>query len=466
MAFFGGFVRGLNQGMQFNQQMSQQAEEHKLKAKMLEFQMKKMETEQRQDEQQQRGLADYQQAVTQGVPDQFGGPVQGPIEESGRLPAQPAPNRKATPQELFGMSLNAVRPQDAVRLIQQQQKAESLGSVNATFADVESALAFRNSPQFLQAMPQGGRLKQTRAGWIWEAVNPVNIPANRYHEWITQHPGDHTGALNYANQAVYESAASQGAGRNLGDAAATMGMPVPPPPPFTRPQGQPQQAPVGPQGALNLPAEQGAGGTTFRMDPNIPPAEQAAIRRQMGMAQAPAQPAQPGKSLPLQAKQAKADITRESANIPEAASKEIGNLETLLNTTIGDIRKNYDNGAYLGPIKGNETYYGIRRQLGSKIGQPVNDREASFRSALSDAGDMLLRARSGAQINEQEYKRLAGLLPKATDEPQVFLANLDRFENQLKQTLANRKRLENMPRSGIGQSSGASSLPPPPAGWR
>ena len=151
--------------------------------------------------------------------------------------------------------------------------------------------------------------------------------------------------------------------------------------------------------------------------------------------------------------------------VPEAAAKEMGSLETLLNTTIPDIRNNYNKGAFLGPMKGNEQYYGFRRQFGTTIGQGVSDKEAKFRSALSDAADMLLRARSGAQINEQEYKRLAGLLPKATDEPQIFEANLSRFENQLRQSLTNRKKYENIPRSSLGQQGGT-SLPSPPAGWR
>jgi len=339
------------------------------------------------------------------------------------------------------MSLNAVRPQDAVRLIQEQQKAETPGAGNAAFADVPSALAFQNSPEFKTAFPTGARLQQSSKGWTFQGVNPVNVAANEFHRVMAQ-TGDANQALAAYNSILFGGSAMQGAGRELGGAAATMGAPVPPAPALTQP-GRPSTQPQ----AQAAP-------------PRIHPGFAGQIQA------APQAPAQPGQSLPLQARQAQADITRETANIPEAASKEIGNLETLLNTTIQDIRKNYDKGAYLGPLKGNETYYGIRRQFGSTIGQPVNDREASFRSALSDAGDMLLRARSGAQINEQEYKRLAGLLPKATDEPQVFEANLTRFENQLRQTLSNRKRLENMPRSGIGQSGGASSLPPPPAGWR
>jgi len=41
--------------------------------------------------------------------------------------------------------------------------------------------------------------------------------------------------------------------------------------------------------------------------------------------------------------------------------------------------------------------------------------------------DMLLRARSGAQINEQEYARLRKLMPNPRTSPESFRANLSRF---------------------------------------
>ncbi len=71
----------------------------------------------------------------------------------------------------------------------------------------------------------------------------------------------------------------------------------------------------------------------------------------------------------------------------------------------------------------------------------VPDDQAQFYRAILDAQDQLLRARSGAQINEREFSRLAGILYKSTDEPKVFEAAYKRFGSQLdfdiKNTLKN-----------------------------
>ena len=48
--------------------------------------------------------------------------------------------------------------------------------------------------------------------------------------------------------------------------------------------------------------------------------------------------------------------------------------------------------------------------------------QAAFYRAILDVQDQLLRGRSGAQINETEFTRLAGLAYKSTDEPKVFEA--------------------------------------------
>jgi hypothetical protein len=44
-----------------------------------------------------------------------------------------------------------------------------------------------------------------------------------------------------------------------------------------------------------------------------------------------------------------------------------------------------------------------------------------------------LRARSGAQINEQEYKRLRRLVPTITDPEKAFFAKLERMTIELQQ---------------------------------
>jgi hypothetical protein len=64
---------------------------------------------------------------------------------------------------------------------------------------------------------------------------------------------------------------------------------------------------------------------------------------------------------------------------------------------------------------------------------------------LDNLGDILLRLRSGAQINESEYQRLRTLLPKLGENPQTALANFRRFNTELLTTLRlGYKRAPNM----------------------
>ncbi len=57
--------------------------------------------------------------------------------------------------------------------------------------------------------------------------------------------------------------------------------------------------------------------------------------------------------------------------------------------------------------------------------------EIQFRRAVADVSDSLLRARSGAQINEREYERLKRMLFRVTDEPATFLPALRRFQEEV-----------------------------------
>jgi hypothetical protein len=61
--------------------------------------------------------------------------------------------------------------------------------------------------------------------------------------------------------------------------------------------------------------------------------------------------------------------------------------------------------------------------------------ETQFRRAVLDVSDAILRARSGAQINEQEAKRLQGLLFQVTDSPKIFEAALKRFEASINENM-------------------------------
>ena len=132
----------------------------------------------------------------------------------------------------------------------------------------------------------------------------------------------------------------------------------------------------------------------------------------------------------------------------------------VIGKTVADIRSNYDPN-YLGPVKGTDLAFEGRRRIGSSIGMPTGDKEVKFRQSLSDAKNQIIYLMSGKQINEAEGRRLIAQMPSATDEPGVFLAGLDRFEQQIKRALTAHQQAGTATRSTVGKA-----IPPPPAGWR
>ncbi len=139
--------------------------------------------------------------------------------------------------------------------------------------------------------------------------------------------------------------------------------------------------------------------------------------------------------------------TSAGSPLPPSTQKDITGLEGAIRQ-IDNIEKNYDE-TFLGPIKGTDAAFEFRRKLGGYVNSPLGEQETVFREALKDVGDQLLRARSGAQINETEYKRLRSMLPQATDEPQVFDAGLKRFKNEMGSMIARKTELGTTPRSQI-----------------
>lgn len=63
------------------------------------------------------------------------------------------------------------------------------------------------------------------------------------------------------------------------------------------------------------------------------------------------------------------------------------------------------------------------------LGMSVSDEESQMLRELSNIGDMILRARSGAQINEQEAKRLQHLVPQIGSPD--FWSRLASFRNEI-----------------------------------
>lgn len=129
-----------------------------------------------------------------------------------------------------------------------------------------------------------------------------------------------------------------------------------------------------------------------------------------------------------------------SGNIPPGEREKRGALQSIL-SDVGRLRE-----LAAGPAGEDIGYYSGRlaetRASGivPGLGAPGDDTMEMFH--ISDnISDMLLRARSGAQINEQEYARLRKITPNARTSPEKFAVDLNRFEIELKNTLAGRQGL-------------------------
>ena len=92
----------------------------------------------------------------------------------------------------------------------------------------------------------------------------------------------------------------------------------------------------------------------------------------------------------------------------------------------------------------NEDYVGRMQGLLGGIkeftGMGVTEKESIFRQIVKDIGDTLLRLRSGAQINEQEYKRMLKLVPTIKLPDKVFLARLKSLMENISNSIAIRKK--------------------------
>lgn len=146
----------------------------------------------------------------------------------------------------------------------------------------------------------------------------------------------------------------------------------------------------------------------------------------------------------------------EAAPLAASTQRDLGILGGVLRQA--DIIGANLNDEYLGPIKGTQTAFKARRQIGTSIGTPLGEKEVTFRTALQDVSDMLLRARSGAQINEAEYQRMIEILPKATDEPGVFRPAMRRFRTEMGALIKDKERLGKMSRGTVGTGETSKSL--------
>lgn len=87
-------------------------------------------------------------------------------------------------------------------------------------------------------------------------------------------------------------------------------------------------------------------------------------------------------------------------------------------------------------------YVGIVSGRAGAVTQLVDSKEAEFRQIIQDVKDSLLRARSGAQINEQEYARLAKLVPSFNDSEAQFKGKMTAFETTLNKIATERSKAQ------------------------
>jgi hypothetical protein len=109
-------------------------------------------------------------------------------------------------------------------------------------------------------------------------------------------------------------------------------------------------------------------------------------------------------------------------------------------------------------------YVGLLSGQVGRITQWANPDEAAFRQIILDVKDSLLRARSGAQINEQEYARLAKLVPDMTDSEPQFAGKMKSFERTLN-TLAE-TRASTQQKGGVASRGNKTTVLEDPLGIR
>jgi len=129
---FGAFAGGLAEGLSRGQELKLRANESKLKAKMLEHQLKTQEFDQQErvrksqeQAQQQIELGRYVDMATTGMPGQPPAPLQPGAEGPEPEPGFEVPRRPATSQELLGQGLKSVPATNRASLIGQSLKPQA-----------------------------------------------------------------------------------------------------------------------------------------------------------------------------------------------------------------------------------------------------------------------------------------------------------------------------------------------------
>lgn len=106
----------------------------------------------------------------------------------------------------------------------------------------------------------------------------------------------------------------------------------------------------------------------------------------------------------------------------EALNRDIADLETLVQQDQADYAKDKN------PFKTGQFLGGGAFTMGPLKG--LTKRGQEFALMKKNVGERLLRLRSGAQINEAEYKRFMDMLPTIMREDDLDLKQLGRFKQE------------------------------------
>lgn len=120
-----------------------------------------------------------------------------------------------------------------------------------------------------------------------------------------------------------------------------------------------------------------------------------------------------------------------SPSIPGAEVSKFGEIENL-KSKMKVVEDSYDP-QFVGMIDSR------LQAVKQKTGFGATEKASRFRQSVQDIKDSLLRARSGAQINEQEYQRLLPLVPDETSSEVDFKAKSRRFNEVLDEMIASKK---------------------------
>ncbi len=119
--------------------------------------------------------------------------------------------------------------------------------------------------------------------------------------------------------------------------------------------------------------------------------------------------------------------------IPPEIQGKISELLTIKDA-LNEIGRLYKD-KYVGPVKGR-----VGKVEEEWVGNLPSE-QVEFYNWTRDIKDALLRARSGAQINEQEYKRLTSFLPGENLPPATFKARKNRFEQEVNIIISNKSKM-------------------------